>query len=102
MTATTDRSVQTALLRLNARAWGISVGLLMGGGLFLATAFLIVKGGPMVGQHLQLLSAFFPGYRVTWLGSLIGFVYAFVLGYALGRLIGAIYNRLTFGRVQSV
>jgi len=70
--------------------------------LFLATAFLIVKGGPMVGQHLQLLSAFFPGYRVTWLGSLIGFVYAFVLGYALGRLIGAIYNRLAFGRVQSV
>jgi hypothetical protein len=101
MTATPDRSVQTTLLRLNARAWGISVGLLTGGGLFLATAFLVLKGGPSVGQHLQLLSAFFPGYRVTWVGSVIGFIYGFVLGYALGRLIGAVYNRLAFGRAQS-
>jgi hypothetical protein len=54
-----------------------------------------VKSGPNPGRHLQLLAAFFPGYRVTFLGSLIGFVYAFVIGYALGRLIGEVYNRLT-------
>lgn len=89
-----DTTVQNRLLQLNARAWGISFGLMLGGGLFLATVFLVLKGGPMVGQHLNLLSAFFPGYRVTWLGAFIGFVYAFVLGYALGRLIGGVYNRL--------
>jgi hypothetical protein len=94
MTAPTDRTVQAALLKLNARAWGISFGLLAGGALFIATAFLLIKGGPMVGQHLQLLSAFFPGYRVTWLGALIGFIYGFVAGYAIGRLVGAVYNRL--------
>ncbi|HEX7071112.1 MAG TPA: hypothetical protein VF190_09915 [Rhodothermales bacterium] len=92
-----DSSVQDSLLRLNARAWGIAMGLFLGGGLFLATAFLVVKGGPTVGQHLGLLSAFFPGYRVTWAGAFIGFVYAFVLGYGLGRVIGAVYNRLAFG-----
>jgi len=88
------QSVNAAILRLNGRAWGIALGLLLGGGLFLATIVLVIKGGPDVGQHLSLLSVFFPGYRVTVLGSLIGFVYAFVLGYALGRLVGSVYNRL--------
>jgi len=83
-----------ALLRLNARAWGVALGLLFGGGLFLATNILVIKGGPDVGRHLQLLSIYFPGYRVTFLGSFVGFVYAFVAGYAVGRLVGAVYNRL--------
>lgn len=89
-----DVAVQTTLLQLNARAWGISFGLLLGGGLFLATVVLVLKGGQLVGKHLGLLSAFFPGYRVSWFGACIGFVYAFVLGYALGRIIGEVYNRL--------
>ncbi|NUQ12632.1 MAG: hypothetical protein HUU26_09960 [Gemmatimonadaceae bacterium] len=96
MTVPPPNTVQASLLRLNARAWGIAVGLFMGGGLFLATIFLVIRGGPDVGQHLSLLAVFFPGYSVTWLGAFIGFVYAFVLGYALGRIIGAVYNRLAF------
>lgn len=94
MTQQRESAVQDALLQLNARAWGISFGLLLGGGLFLATVVLVIKGGPMVGQHLSLLSAFFPGYRVSWFGAFLGFIYAFVLGYALGRIIGVVYNRL--------
>lgn len=90
-------SVNQAIMRLNGRAWGIAMGLLLGGGLFVATNFLVLKGGANVGQHLQLLRVFFPGYSVTFVGSLIGFIYAFVLGYALGRLIGSVYNRL--GRI---
>jgi len=89
-----NRELRTALARLNARAWGIALGLLFGGGLFIATMVLIVKGGPNVGEHLQLLRAYFPGYSVTILGSFIGFVYGFVLGYALGRVIGMVYNRI--------
>lgn len=96
MTASDSSTVQTSLLRLNARAWGISTGLLLGGGLFLATIFLVIRGGPMVGQHLSMLRIFFPGYSVTWLGAFIGFVYAFVIGYGLGRIIGSVYNRLAF------
>ena len=88
-------AVAGALRRLNARAWGIAVGLILGGGLFVATNVLVLKGGENVGAHLQLLSIYFPGYRVTLLGSLVGSAYAFVLGYALGRLIGTVYNRLT-------
>ena len=88
------RELRMVLARLNARAWGIAIGLLLGGGLFLATIILVAKGGPNVGQHLVLLRAYFPGYSVTILGSFIGFVYGFVLGYAVGRVIGMVYNRL--------
>jgi hypothetical protein len=96
MTAPNSSTVQASLMRLNARAWGISSGLLLGGGLFLATAFLVIRGGPNVGQHLALLRVFFPGYSVTWLGAFVGFIYAFVLGYGLGRIIGSVYNRMAF------
>jgi len=89
-----DETLQLAIRRLNARAWGMSVGLVFGFGLLLATNILVLKGGPNVGAHLRLLSNYFPGYRVTFAGSLVGFVYAFVLGYALGRLIAAVYDRL--------
>jgi hypothetical protein len=96
MTASNSSTVQASLMRLNARAWGISTGLLLGGGLFLATVFLVIRGGPNMGQHLSMLRAFFPGYSVSWLGAFIGFIYAFVLGYGLGRIIGSVYNRLAF------
>lgn len=89
-----EENLQYAIRRLNARAWGWSVGLVCGMGLLLATNILVIRGGPNVGQHLGLLSNYFPGYRVTFVGSLVGFVYAFVIGYGLGRLIAGVYDRL--------
>jgi hypothetical protein len=93
-----DETLRNALLRLNARAWGIGMGLLLGTALFVATNILVVRGGPNVGQHLGLLAIYLPGYSVSFLGSLIGFVYTFVGGYALGRVIGIVYNRLVESR----
>jgi len=87
-----EQALNDAILRLNARAWGWAFGLLAGGGLLLATVILLIKGGPDPGAHLELLSVFLPGYSVSWLGALIGFVYLFVIGYGLGRLIGKVYN----------
>jgi len=89
-----DETLRNAILRLNARAWGIGMGLLLAVGLFLATNILVVRGGENVGQHLSLLSIYLPGYSVSFIGSLIGFVYAFVGGYAVGRVIGVVYNKL--------
>jgi hypothetical protein len=89
-----ERTIHNKLLSLNARAWGIAFGLVLGLGLFAATNLLVLRGGADAGRHLRLLSAFFPGYSVTFLGSVIGFIYAFVLGYAIGRIIGEVYNRL--------
>jgi hypothetical protein len=73
----------------------IAIGLLLGLGLLVATNVLVVKGGETVGPHLSLLRLYFPGYSVTFVGSVIGFVYAFVVGYGIGRAIAPVYNRLT-------
>lgn len=89
-----ERDLHEAVVRLNARAWGIAMGLLLGGGLFLATLVLVLKGGETVGPHLSLLGVFLPGYSVTLLGAFVGFVYLFVIGYILGRFIGLVYNKL--------
>jgi hypothetical protein len=89
-----DVALRDAMLRLNGRAWGIAFGLLFGLGLFIATNVLVLKGGPIVGPHLGLLRIYLPGYSVSFVGSLIGFVYMFVIGYAIGRVIGIVYNRM--------
>jgi hypothetical protein len=89
-----EERLESAVVRLNAKLLGIVLGFLLGLGLFLATNILVLKGGPVVGPHLALLSQFFPGYRVTFLGSLIGFCYAFVVGYVIGAVLGAVYNKV--------
>lgn len=89
-----EQALQSKLLRLNARAWGVAVGLVLGLALFVATNILVVRGGEEVGPHLSLLGIFLPGYSVTFLGSVVGFVYLFVIGYGIGRIIGGVYNRV--------
>ncbi len=84
--------VLTHVLHLDAKLCGIVTGLLCGVGLFVATNLLILKGGVNVGLHLSLLNEYFPGYRVTFAGSLIGFVYAFVSGFAGGYFVARTYN----------
>lgn len=88
-----EEQLDKAVVLLNARLFGIVLGILFGTGLFLVTNFLVLKGGEHVGAHLGLLANFFPGYRVTFLGSIIGFCYAFVLGFLTGGIIGAVYNK---------
>ncbi len=89
-----EQQLERAVILLNGRLLGIVLGFLFGIGLFLATNFLVLKGGPHVGAHLGLLGQFFPGYRVTFWGSVIGFWYMFVVGLILGIVLGAVYNKI--------
>jgi len=71
----------------------VCVSAMIGGvGLFLITAWLLIKGGPHVGQHLQLLSNYFIGYSVTWWGSVVGLFYGAVVGGIIGWSVSTIYN----------
>ena len=67
-------------------------------GIFVATNFLVLKGGEVVGPHMQLLDQFFYGYSVTFVGSIIGAAYAFVCGFLAGLFIGWVYNFVVFLR----
>jgi hypothetical protein len=82
------------VLWLNAKVLGLVLGLVFGSALFIATNWLVIKGGDRVGPHLQLLGQYFIGYRVTFWGSLIGFFYGFVVGALSGGFIGWLYNRI--------
>jgi hypothetical protein len=91
--------VRTRLLRLNATVQALVVGILAGLIIFVATNWLVLKGGHIgpegervIGPHLSLLSQFFIGYRVTFLGSLIGFAYGFVSGFLVGYFVARVYN----------
>ncbi len=95
------------ILRLNAKILGLVLGILMGLMIFIGTNWLLIKGGQMtrsgeyvVGPHLQLLSQFFIGYRVSFLGSIIGFLYGFALGTLCGAAIGWIYNKIVDFRTR--
>ena len=90
----TEQILERAVLSLNANILGIVLGIITGLGIFIATNFLILKGGDVVGPHLALLGNFFLGYRVTFLGSIIGFGYGLLTGYVAGFIIATIYNQV--------
>lgn len=89
-----EEKLFSGVLMLNAKVVGLALGVIFGLGIFVATNWLIIKGGPRVGPHLILLSQYFIGYKVTFLGSLIGAAYGFALGTICGSLMGWIYNRI--------
>ena len=66
--------------RLRVRAWAIAAGLVGGVALGAATLVLVLRGGPQMGAHLGLLSVYLPGYSVSYVGTIVGFVYAFFVG----------------------
>ncbi len=87
-----DRVMRARVVRFNARLGGIAAGLVSGLALFLATNWLVLKGGRVVGPHLSLLGQFLIGYQVTFAGSLVGLGYGFVVGYVVGYSVARIYN----------
>ena len=93
-TVTEEALVRSAVARLRAGILAIVCGLLAGTGLFVATVWLVLQGGEIVGPHLGLLRYYLPGYTVTWPGAFLGFVYGIVLGSLVGGLTAWIYNRV--------
>jgi hypothetical protein len=87
-----ENALLKEVIRLSRNVLGLTLGILCAAGIFLATNILVLKGGPTVGIHLQLLNQYFPGYRVTFAGSLLGAAYGFAVGYVSGWVIAAVYN----------
>jgi len=86
--------VTRAIARLRAGIVAVVSAVVVGFGLFAATLWLVIKGGPNVGQNLGLLRAYYPGYSVTWGGSLVGFAYGALTGAVIGWSVASLYNLL--------
>jgi hypothetical protein len=89
-----EEIVLTRIARLNVKIHGLVAGLVAGLAIFVATNWLVLKGGEVVGPHLALLGQFFLGYRVTFGGSLIGAAYGFICGFVVGSSVAKVYNWL--------
>jgi len=96
-----EEKLLRAVVRLNAKVLGLILGILLGLAIFIATNWLVIKGGYVtpsgkyeVGPHLRLLSQFFIGFKVSFVGSIIGFLYGFAAGTICGASIGWIYNKI--------
>lgn len=76
-------------MKLHNTAFGLASGIVWGLTVFVATAWIMLKGG---GTTLVLLEQFYVGYSVSWPGALIGLVYGFVNGFIWGWLIVWLYN----------
>lgn len=89
---TPDEVIEYAFARIDPVALGLAVGLVSGLGLFLATFLLLLKGGPVIGPTLSLLGHYLFGYKVTRIGSIVGFFEAGAVGFLLGYVTASVRN----------
>ncbi len=97
MTASSDSPdslpapARLAFAPLHKRAFGMAIGLVTGGVIFLLTVMaLYLPDGR--GRDLGLLAAFFSGYSVSWTGALIGFAWGSFVGFIAGWFLAFCRN----------
>ncbi len=94
MSTSQPNDLRRKVARIHARVLAVVLAAIFGLGLFTMTLWLVVKGGPNPGPHLQLLEQYFIGYSVSWAGSFVGLFYGALTGAVVGWLIGLVYNRI--------
>jgi hypothetical protein len=100
-TSAQEESVSHRIVALQAGVLALVFAVMGGMAVFLATAWLLIKGGPHVGMHLNLLSNYFLGYSVTWEGAIVGLLYGALTGGIAGWAIATIYNAVIARRHRS-
>jgi protoporphyrinogen oxidase len=78
--------------RIDKLAFATAAGSVSGLLMFLATIWLVIKGGEVVGPTLRVLAAYFVGYTVTVKGAFIAFGYSFFCGFLFGWLFAYLRN----------
>jgi len=87
-----EKVLMRTFVRMDKLAFAAAVGSVSGLLIFLATLWLIIKGGESVGPNLQLLKQYFVGYTVTVKGAFIAFGYSFFWGFLFGWLFAYLRN----------
>jgi hypothetical protein len=93
-------AIRRAVVRMRARIMATVFAMVGGAGVFAATAWLLVRGGDHVGEHLALLRHFFPGYAVTWPGAFVGLFWGALGGGAIGWAVAWVYNQIVERRAD--
>jgi hypothetical protein len=77
-------------MNLGKRALGLSLGLVWGFTVLLATWWLLYRGSS--GVTISSLGKLYIGYTFSWIGGLIGFLWGFVDGFIGGVIVAWLYN----------
>ena len=91
----TEKVLMRAFARMDKLGFATALGSVSGMLVFLATIFLVLKGGQVAGPNLQLLSQYFLGYTVTVKGAFIGMAHSFWWGFLFGWLFVYLRNLFT-------
>lgn len=89
-----EQVLARAVARMRSGVIATVFGMTCGVGLWVATVWLVIRGGSRVGEHLGLLRYYFPGYSVSWGGAFVGLFYGALVGAVAGYVLASIYNRL--------
>jgi hypothetical protein len=81
-------------MKFSRGAFGISLGLVWGLFILLATWWLAFIDSNSYHFYMSKLSTFYLGYEVGLVGGIIGFIWGFVDGFIAGFLIAWIYNTI--------
>lgn len=82
-----DTVIEVAFAKIDPFALGVAVGVVSGLGIFMASAILLLRNGPVAGPTLSLLGNYLFGFEVTWTGAVIGLFEEGMLGFAAGSLL---------------
>ena len=77
-------------MELDKKAYGMATAILWGAAVFLGTIFLLLRGSE--GNFIIRLKAVYFGYTFSYLGALVGLVWALVTGFIGGWLFAFFYN----------
>lgn len=77
---------------LNPKNLGLAAGILWGVAMFVLTIISMYTG--YAGEWLVLTESFYPGYTISWAGSIIGLIYGFLDGFIGLFIFGWLYNKL--------
>jgi len=87
-----DTVIEVAFAKIDPLALGVAIGVVSGLGIFMASAILLLRSGPVVGPMLSLLGNYLFGFEITWAGALIGLLEGGILGFAAGALAAGLRN----------
>src|SRR5215217_3537688 len=87
-----EKVIEVAFAKIDPLALGVAVGLVSGIGIFLASAVLLLKSGPLTSPNLSLLGNFLIGFEPSWKGALIGLGEGGCAGFMVGAFAAALRN----------
>lgn len=80
-------------MKLHVKAFGLTIGLIWGIGLFLMTWWIIAFDG--ASTEVNMLGQLYRGYTITPMGSIYGLIWGFFDGLIGGVIVAWLYNRLS-------